>query len=114
MRGRQEPAVTTGYHGAIIILSGQSSAEGRQTLGRRVGSSLRSLLPFPGAAATGHHPRSRWVLCRDDDSTKIRKDEAVSCDDLTGLNRHRMAEHGAGIGEGVKLATFSTRVGTRR
>jgi len=27
MRGRQEPAVTTGYHGAIIILSGQSSTE---------------------------------------------------------------------------------------
>ena len=44
MRGRQEPAVTTGYHGAIIILSGQSSAEGRQTLGRRVGISLRFVL----------------------------------------------------------------------
>jgi len=44
MRGRQEPAVTTGYHGAIIILSGQSSAEGRHTLGKRVGISLRFVL----------------------------------------------------------------------
>jgi hypothetical protein len=41
MRGRQELSVTTGYHGAIIILSGQSSAEGRHTLEGRVGISLR-------------------------------------------------------------------------
>ena len=55
MRGRQEPAVTTGYHGAIIILSGQSSAEGRHTLGKRVGISLRFVLccDFPAQLLAG-------------------------------------------------------------
>src|SRR5437879_6161912 len=53
-----------------------------------------------------------FSILLDDDSTKVRKDEPVSCDDLTGLNRHRIAEHGASIGEGVKLATFSARIGT--
>ena len=47
MRGRQEPAVTTGYHGAIIILSGQSSAEGRQTLGEESGARFVPCCDFP-------------------------------------------------------------------
>ena len=32
MRGRQEPAVTTGYHGAIIILSGRPRTEDLEKL----------------------------------------------------------------------------------
>jgi len=32
MRGRQEPAVTTGYHGAIIILSGRPRTEALEKL----------------------------------------------------------------------------------
>ena len=37
MRGRQEPAVTTGYHGAIIILSGHAP--------QRMGAAPRRIAP---------------------------------------------------------------------
>ena len=47
MRGRQELAVTTGYHGAIIILSDQSSAEGRHTSGEESGSRFVPCCDFP-------------------------------------------------------------------
>ena len=51
-----------------------------------------------------------FSILLDDDSKKVRKDESVSCHDLTDLNRHGMAEHGTGIGEGVKLASLSTTI----
>lgn len=66
MRGRQELAVTTEYHGAIIILSGQSSAEGRQTLGEESGArfvsffaaiSRRSCYRSSSTLALGSLPR---------------------------------------------------------
>ena len=65
MRGRQEPAVTTGYHGAIIILSGRLEIEALRS-SRGVGE----LLPAASLMRIG--------LVRPDREDRVEHKDALS------------------------------------
>src|SRR4051794_34088505 len=69
---------------------------------RRPRASAISVAPGSSEAMRGRRP--------DSDGGEIGIDEALPIDDFTWCDRHRLAQHGAGRDEGVKLATLAARI----